>query len=156
MTVDRRNIAGYPPTPDGTIDAADRAGIAGLPASETTTPPPSAGVNSIDQMMIDGMNMLLTLRGESIVYYPVSGSSRTILALVDRVGPQDIPELPEGTTEAFRINVLNDATLGISSAEINLRKSKVGLPRRLGLSNQTRVILAIENQNGAKLQILAA
>jgi hypothetical protein len=51
--------------------------------------------------------------------------------------------------------VLNDPAEGISSTEINVRKSKVGLARRSGLAKQVRVIWSIENQDEAAMQILA-
>lgn len=104
----------------------------------------------------DGLVFLLKSDGENVVFYPDTGGSRSIRALVDRLGPQDVPGAPEGVTEIFRMTILNSSLSGISTAEINVGKSKIGVARRPGLANQERIICSIENQDRTALQIMVA
>lgn len=115
----------------------------------------SGFIAELAEFQSDGLAFMLASSGEEIDFYPAAGGTRSILAIVDRLGAQDIPGAPEGSTEVFRIVVLNDPAAGISTTEINVRKSKVGIARRPGLDKQVRVIWSIENQDEGAMQILA-
>jgi hypothetical protein len=101
----------------------------------------------------DGLVFMLMSAGEEITYYPPAGGSRRILALVDRLGPADLPG--EGSAEGIRAVILNDPIEGISSTEINVGKSMLGIPRRPGLAEVQRVVTLIENIDAVALQVLA-
>ncbi len=135
----------------------DNAGVLSFPSNPVIVST-AIGFVGDSQGFDDGLIFLLQAKGEEVDFYPtgVGGGSRSILALVDRLGAQALPGVPEGSTEAFRLVVLNDDTNGISSTEINCGKSVIAIPRRWGLTKQNRMICSIENQNEVGLQILAA
>lgn len=64
---------------------------------------------------------LLSHFGETITYYPGSGASRQITALVDRSQAPD-----------YYIRVLNSTATGISSAELDTGTDEVSFPLRVG------------------------
>jgi hypothetical protein len=130
-------------------------GVNSFPSNPVIVETASGFVAEAPEFQTDGLAFLLMSAGEEIDFYPAGGGTRSMLALVDRLGAQDIPGVPEGSTEVFRIMVPNSATGGISTTEINVRKSKVGVARRPGLAKQTRVIWQIENQDEAAMSLLA-
>ena len=74
---------------------------------------------------------------ETVIYYPGgAGSGRTIKAIIDRdvqvITDQGIPAL-----QTF-IEVVNDATLGISSTEVDTGRDKVAVSLRINEAAQTR------------------
>lgn len=69
--------------------------------------------------------------GESITYRKAqTGATRTINALVFRIGPQI--RGTQRVQQVVQLQVVNDATLGISSAELNIGGDKVTLAPRSG------------------------
>lgn len=133
----------------------DDAGVLSFPSNPVIVST-AIGIIGDAQGFDDGLIFLLQAKGEEVDFHPTGGGSRSILALVDRLGAQALPGVPEGSTEAFRLVVLNDDVNGISSTEINCGKNTIAIPRRFGLAKQDRMICSIESQNEVGLQILAA
>ena len=76
----------------------------------------------LEQLEDDAENVFLTDFDETIVYSPKDGRlpPRSIQAIVDREMPQNPGGVQRGATDRLRIVVINSATDGISSAELNL------------------------------------
>ena len=66
---------------------------------------------------------------EDLVYRPSGGDARTISALVDRPGAD---ELGHGQAAAPEIRVLNDATDGIDATELDLGADTIDVAERVG------------------------
>ena len=68
---------------------------------------------------------------------------RSIMALVDREQPAALGNAPYGHAPLAAITVVNSATKGISSTEVDCGRSKVRLPVDIGRTPQVRHITAI-------------
>jgi len=66
---------------------------------------------------------------ESVVYRPSGADARTISALVDRPGAD---ELGHGQAAAPELRVLNDATDGIDATELDLGADSIDVAERVG------------------------
>jgi hypothetical protein len=78
---------------------------------------------------------------ESVIYRPSGGTARTIDAVVDRPGPQQMPGSGQPVrSDRIEITVLNDATLGISRAEINGGADTLDIARAVGGAAATRAL----------------
>lgn len=99
---------------------------------------------------------LLREFGESLVYYPrgVEADARTIVGIVDRQ-PYSMPSELGGTTAIveLRIRVANDATTGITFAEVDAGSDTVGIPIRPGGALQTRRIIGQPELNGGLVRL---
>ncbi len=78
--------------------------------------------------------------GEPVTYHPKSGSTRDIIAIVDRLPPGGVEGIPRSNTFKFFILVKNDSDGGISSSEINIGGDKISLPKRIGQTAAQRKI----------------
>jgi hypothetical protein len=130
-------------------------GVNSFPSNPVVVETASGFVGEMMGFQTDGLAFMLAACGEEIDFYPPGGGTRSILALVDRLGSQDVPGAPEGMTEVFRIVVPNDPAEGISSTEVNCRVSKIGVARRPGLAKVERTVWQIENQDEAGMSLLA-
>lgn len=100
-----------------------------------------------------GLARLLAAYGETVVYVPSGGTERSISAIVRRVaialaGPSNAYAAP-----AIVITVANDATLGISSSELNLGLDNVKVAQRPGQTQQSRPISKVVQCNDSLLQL---
>jgi hypothetical protein len=85
--------------------------------------------------------------GESVVYYPSSGTGRTIEGIVTRSGPMELQGFPAGRSELLQVSVANDAVSGISSAEIDTGTDFIEVAARLGDTAKKRRVLRIVSQD---------
>ncbi len=81
--------------------------------------------------------------GEPVTYHPKGGSTRGIIAIVDRNPVASITGLPHGNTPKMLIIVKNDADDGISSSEVNAGGDKIALSVRIGETAQQRRITSV-------------
>lgn len=103
---------------------------------------------------IDGTGALfLTEFGESITYHPAVGADRAISALVYRNGPADLESVPTGMSEVMEIEVLNDATSGIASSEINTGGDFLTVAARLSGATTRRRITRIISQDSEMIRL---
>jgi len=101
--------------------------------------------SEFDIAAVAAVDDFLDVFGETIIYYPSGGSSREITAIVkSRDMPTGLDGIPRGNSPIFIIQVVNDATKGIASHEIDDSSAdKIGLPIRLGQTAQQRPILRL-------------
>lgn len=103
--------------------------------------------SALDAVLADQADAELAAFGEPVTYYPKGGSSRDIIAIVDRLPPGGISGSPHGNTFKFLVVVKNDSDDGISSSEINLGGDKISLPKRIGLTAAQRKIDVVQWQD---------
>lgn len=84
---------------------------------------------------------------EAVTYYPRSGSSRSINAVVLREQIATLAEDGDTVAPVWQIHVANDATSGISSAELNLGGDQLGFPPRDGKDAERRTITQLLTQD---------
>ena len=90
----------------------------------------------------------IDLFGETVTYKPAAGGTRSIDACVRREHPRKSDEDPNPSIhEYMSIFVMNDSTLGISAAEINLGGDSINFARRLGDTATDNSITQIESQD---------
>jgi hypothetical protein len=81
---------------------------------------------------------------ESVTYYPRSGSSRSINAIVSR---EQIATFSEDGGQlnlpSFQVHVANDSTNGISSSELDLGGDEIAIPPRDGKSAARKAIMQL-------------
>lgn len=77
---------------------------------------------------------------ESVVYYTRDGVARCFDAVVIREALAILPEDGDHVTPVFEVHVTNDATLGISSDELNLGGDSLAFATRVGLERTRRTI----------------
>ena len=76
-----------------------------------------------------GARNILRQFGETVTYYPgLVGESRQITAIVERNNETIISEIGDVVGQALIIRVLNDATDGILSTEIDCGVDKISVP----------------------------
>jgi hypothetical protein len=88
-----------------------------------------------DMLAADAVNVFAnpTEFGESGTFTPRGGTPRTIGAVVDRNPPERINARGEFVTPKMTITVANDATTGISSADLDAYgNDKFAIPLRIG------------------------
>lgn len=93
------------------------------------------------------------LGAEAIIYLPAAGGSRAIDALVNREQPAETGDAPHGHAPLLTIVVINSATTGISSDEVDCGGDKVELPVRLGETAQERLIAGIISQDSGMMKL---
>jgi len=95
-----------------------------------------------------------TLGSEAIVYLPAGGGERPIDAIVNRDPPAELGDAPHGHSPLAIIAVRNNATDGISSAELDIGGGdKVRYAIRLGKTPQDRRITGIISQDAGMLRL---
>lgn len=109
--------------------------------------------NEFDQTLIDTTADLLAVFGETVTYWPASGGSRSISAVVDRERPADMDGAPHGSAPLLTIEVANDSTSGISSNEIDTGGDKLELAVRIGKSAQKRLVKKIISQDAGMMRL---
>lgn len=80
-------------------------------------------------------------------------AGRTISALVNRQGVEDLEGAPEGKAPVLHITVLNSATAGIASYEVDISGDKISVPVRLGETAQEMRITKILSQDAGMLKL---
>lgn len=90
---------------------------------------------------------------EYVTYFPASGASRKIQAIVDRIGAEQMDDLSGGQREVMEILVKNSSEDGIASNEVNTGGDKL----QVGIRNGTRPVMArvveILNQDAGMLKL---
>ena len=109
--------------------------------------------NEFDQALIDSKDDFLTTFGETVVYWPRTGGSREITAIVGRDRPDDLDGVPHGQAPRLTINVANDETDGISSSEVDKGGDKVELAVKIGETAQQRRITKILYQDAGMMKL---
>ena len=90
--------------------------------------------------------------GESVVYRPRAGGTRTITAIVSRNQPGVMAETPNGSLMPENVvAVLNDSTRGIASTEIDTGGDQIDIVPRVGQSAVTKSIVRICDHDAAML-----
>jgi len=108
-------------------------------------------VNPFDTALIATAGAFSTMFGETVVYKPLGGDERSIQAIVTRPGLGPVGGGEDGDTELTTINVENDATTGISTAEVDTGGDKVSLPTRIGNAAEDRPIGPIISQDAGRV-----
>lgn len=99
------------------------------------------------------MEQIVAGFGEAVTYKPSGGDNRSISAVIER---GTLAKLDGGQAYAANgpemvIRVVNDATTGITAAEVNTGKDLVSLPVRIGQSATDRLITKILAQDDGQL-----
>lgn len=94
-------------------------------------------------LLSDEADTFLANFGEPVTYHPKGGSTRDIIAIVDRNPVASITGLPHGNTPRMLLIVKNSADDGISSSEVNTGGDKIALDVRIGQADQQRRITAV-------------
>lgn len=106
-----------------------------------------------DAMVTAAASKFTDCFGESVVYRPRTGAARTIRAIVDRQSYAAIPGLSQGIGPNVTVHVLNSATLGISSTELDTGGDKMDVALRLGKTAETRVIARLVGHDAGMLDL---
>ena len=93
------------------------------------------------------------LSAKQIVYYPRSGGSRTIEAIVEYLGPQQVAGLAGGSRPQMDVYVRNNSATGISSAQVDTGGDKLDVPLRYGKSAKKVRINEVIAQDKAMLKL---
>lgn len=96
---------------------------------------------------------LLDTFGESITYWPGTGSPRAITAIIDR----DPPVIMDGAGNAVKpkatIQVANSASLGVLSREVDSGRDEISYPVQIG-SSPTRVSVSVLEASSGGVTVL--
>jgi hypothetical protein len=90
---------------------------------------------------------------EYVTYFPSSGASRRIQAVVFRPGPELIDGLAGGQREAIEVLVKNSSTDGIASDQVNTGGDKIELGAREGKVPTMTSIVEILNQDAGMVKL---
>lgn len=91
---------------------------------------------------------------EEVTYYPRSGGSRTILAIVEREPPSLFDQAGNVVMVAFLVWVKNDKTDGILATELNTGNDQIELPERIGKLPRRRCsVERLIDHDGGMLQL---
>jgi len=96
-----------------------------------------------------------SLSAKYISYYPDGGAERRILALISYLGPQPMDGISGGSRPQFELLIRNDATAGITAAELDTAADKLSIPPRIGRAAITVRPVRIVNQDKAMLLLRA-
>jgi len=91
----------------------------------------------------------------TVTYLPGTGSSRQIEAHIAYLGPQPMDGIRGGSRPQFDLLVRNNATTGISAAELDTARDKVQIPLRMGRSVRTVRLAGLIKQDKAMLRLRA-
>ena len=98
----------------------------------------------LDGLLADEADTFLANFGEPVTYHPKGGSTRDIIAIIDRNPVASITGLPHGNTSRTLVIVKNDSDDGISSSEVNAGGGdKIALSVRIGQAKQQRGIRSV-------------
>lgn len=91
--------------------------------------------------------------GETVTYVPLSGSERSISAIVDRAPPMPPAGSPvkAGLAPKITAEVANDSTNGITSSELNTGGDKLKLAVRIGEAATARPIITVLRHDAGSL-----
>lgn len=109
--------------------------------------------NDYDDLLVDTAPLFMDEFGETVIYKPRGGGSRTITAIVNRPAAGRIDGLPHGTGPHLTIDVYNDSSTGISAAELDTGGDKVNLAVRWGDTPQDRVISKLAGQDAGFIRL---
>ena len=110
--------------------------------------------NAADRALIMSMDSTFCgLDYETVTYYPRSGGSRSISAVLEFPGAELIGDLTGGRRPVVDVYVKNNSSSGISSAEVNTGGDKIKVPQRYGLTANTIKIIEIAGQEKALLHL---
>lgn len=109
----------------------------------------------VDPWLLEDIALLLAVFGQAMTYRKrgLEANDRSILAIVDRLGPEDVPQPGGWNAPAFEVVVANDATTGISSSEIDTGSDVVLLDVMIGEGGQERQIVRVMEQDGGALKL---
>ena len=93
------------------------------------------------------------LEPEEVEYFPHTGASRRIKALVDRNPNQTIPGMERGSGFHIVITCANSATAGVDSSTVEKGLDTIGVAPRIGMAEQQRVIERIISQDDVLLTL---
>lgn len=96
--------------------------------------------DGIDQ---DAAVVIIATMGETVTFYPKGGGSREIQAAIDR---GVISEIAGGRTPMAMMLITNDATLGITSAELDRGGDRIGYPVNIGEDPKIRPVKEMPSQ----------
>ena len=109
--------------------------------------------SEFDQALIDTAAEFADTFGESVTYYPKAGGSRAITAVVTREQPAQVDGAPYGHTPKLSVQVINSATTGISSAEINTGGDEICIAVRAGETAERRRITKIVSMDHGMMEL---
>lgn len=95
-----------------------------------------------------GMPKLVRQFGEPVTYRPAAGGTRSIDAMVERRSVEIMAELGEVSSNTMIVRVENDATNGITTAEIDTGGDLLDVPLRSGETAVTLAIVQLLNSHG--------
>lgn len=106
------------------------------------------------QWSLTARRLMMHQFGETVVYYPRSGGSRTITAHVRRNTMEIIQETGDLASQALIVTVPNDTCKGISSDEIDTGGDEIAVALRVGLTTQRRSVARILSDHNGMTRIL--
>jgi len=89
---------------------------------------------------------------EYVTYFPVSGASRKIRAVINRPGPERIEEIGGGR-EVSEVLVKNSGTGGIASTEVDTGGDKIKMEPRAGSVPVLMRITKILSQDAGMIKL---
>lgn len=97
----------------------------------------------------------LDQHGESVVYIPRSGRSRSIQADIDRdpPAPRDEQRSRSRAVPLAVIKVKADPVTGITAKQLDLGGDKIKYQVRIGETAQERVVQSLQSQDGGFLYL---
>jgi hypothetical protein len=108
-----------------------------------------------DSLAAAAESFFLLPGAETVTYFPVSGASRRIKAVVTRSEAEPIAAIAGGARPVFEVLVKNDSAEGIASDLLDTGGDKIKMGKRVNNRPQQLRILEILNQD-AGLMLLAA
>jgi len=91
--------------------------------------------------------------GETVVYRPAGGDARTITAVVLRRPPEGLRASPSVLRPYLAVLVKNDATEGISAAELDIGQDSIEVARRVGGTPERMSIARILSQHNGMIEL---
>ncbi len=120
------------------------AGVYSLPSIPVNVTVGVSTTSVLDGILADEADTFLAAFGEAVTYYPKGGSSRDIIAVVDRNPVAGINGVPHGNTSKQLVRVKNDSDDGISSSEINVGGDHIKFAVRIGKTATQKRITGIQ------------
>jgi len=140
--------AGFPTgfLPDAPADAEQAAST----VISDSTPAAEAALQAAETTVLESLDSVY------VSYFAAGGDTdRRILASIKYLGPQPMDGLRGGSRPQYDILVRNDATAGITAAELDTATDKMSIPPRIGRAAITVRITKIINQDKAMLLLRA-
>lgn len=89
----------------------------------------------------------LAMLGELVTVYDADGDGRAVTAVVDRQ-PRVFGDPPRGPSEAMHVELLNDATRGVTGSEWNARWTIDVAPRPGAAAVRKRLVRPVKQSVG--------